>query len=42
MTAAVHATPKPWIDEADLHLDHFRAQVLRSTDPADYPLATDV
>ncbi len=42
MTAAVHATPKPWIDEADLHLDDFRAQVLRSTDPADYPLATDV
>jgi len=42
MTAAVHATPKPWIDEDDLHLDDFRAQVLRSTDPADYPLATDV
>jgi ectoine hydroxylase-related dioxygenase (phytanoyl-CoA dioxygenase family) len=42
MTTAVHATPKPWIDEADLHLDDFRAQVLRSTDPADYPLATDV
>jgi ectoine hydroxylase-related dioxygenase (phytanoyl-CoA dioxygenase family) len=42
MTAAVHATPKPWIDEDDLRLDDFRAQVLRSTDPADYPLATDV
>ncbi|HEX2399179.1 MAG TPA: phytanoyl-CoA dioxygenase family protein [Mycobacterium sp.] len=42
MTAAVHATPKPWIDEDGLRLDDFRAQVLRSTDPADYPLATDV
>jgi ectoine hydroxylase-related dioxygenase (phytanoyl-CoA dioxygenase family) len=42
MTAAVRATHKPWIDEADLRLDDFRAQVLRDTDPADYPLATDV
>jgi ectoine hydroxylase-related dioxygenase (phytanoyl-CoA dioxygenase family) len=42
MTATVRATPKPWIDEADLRLDDFRAQVLRETDPADYPLATDV
>jgi len=42
MTAAVHATPKPWIDEADLRLDDFRAQVLRSVDAAEYPLANGV
>jgi ectoine hydroxylase-related dioxygenase (phytanoyl-CoA dioxygenase family) len=42
MTAVVRATSKPWIDEADLRLDDFRAQVLRDTDPAAYPLATDV
>jgi ectoine hydroxylase-related dioxygenase (phytanoyl-CoA dioxygenase family) len=42
MTAAVHATHKAWIDEADLRLDDFRTQVLRTTDPADYPLASDV
>ncbi len=42
MTAAVRATHAAWIDEADLSLDDFRAQVLRNTDPADYPLATDV
>jgi ectoine hydroxylase-related dioxygenase (phytanoyl-CoA dioxygenase family) len=42
MAAAVHTTHKAWIDEADLRLDDFRAQVLRTTDPADYPLASDV
>ncbi len=42
MTASVHATHKPWIDEADLSLDDFRAQVLRNADPADYPFASDV
>jgi ectoine hydroxylase-related dioxygenase (phytanoyl-CoA dioxygenase family) len=42
MTAAAHAMHKPWIDEADLSLDDFRAQVLRNVDPADYPLASDV
>lgn len=42
MTAGVYATHKPWIDEADLRLDDFRAQVLRNVDAADYPLATDV
>jgi ectoine hydroxylase-related dioxygenase (phytanoyl-CoA dioxygenase family) len=42
MTAAVHTTHKPWIDEADLRLDDFRAQVLRSVNAADYPMATDV
>ncbi|HYZ68984.1 MAG TPA: phytanoyl-CoA dioxygenase family protein [Mycobacterium sp.] len=41
-SAAVDATHKPWIDEADLRLDDFRAQVLRTTDPADYPMAIDV
>ena len=42
MTGTVHATHKVWIDEADLRLDDFRAQVLRTADPADYPLASDV
>ena len=42
MTSTVHATHKVWIDAADLRLDDFRAQVLRTTDPADYPLASDV
>ena len=42
MTAAVHATRKPWIDAADLRLDDFRAQVLRSVDAADYPQASGV
>jgi ectoine hydroxylase-related dioxygenase (phytanoyl-CoA dioxygenase family) len=42
MTAAAHATRSAWIGEADLRLDDLRAQVLRHTYPADYPLATDV
>jgi ectoine hydroxylase-related dioxygenase (phytanoyl-CoA dioxygenase family) len=42
MTAAVHATHKAWIVEADLSLDDFCAQVLRTADAADYPLAGDV
>src|SRR5690242_17428879 len=42
MTAPVHAMHGAWIDEADLRLDDFRVQVIRSTDPAEYPLATDV
>ena len=42
MTAAVHATHKAWIDEADLSLDDFRVQVLRTAHPADYPLGSDV
>src|ERR1700752_2850975 len=42
MAAAVHTTHKAWIDGVDLRLDDFRAQVLRTTDPADYPLASDV
>ncbi|MBE1549173.1 ectoine hydroxylase-related dioxygenase (phytanoyl-CoA dioxygenase family) [Mycobacterium sp. OAS707] len=42
MTAAARATHCAWIDEADLRLDDFRAQVLRITDRAEYPMATDV
>jgi len=42
MTAAAHATHGAWIEEADLRLDDFRAQVLRDTDLTDYPLATEV
>jgi ectoine hydroxylase-related dioxygenase (phytanoyl-CoA dioxygenase family) len=42
MTAAAHATHSAWIEEADLRLDDFRAQVLRTADPADYPLASDI
>ncbi len=42
MAAPVSTTYSAWIDESDLSLDDFRAQVLRNTDPADYPLATDV
>jgi hypothetical protein len=41
MTAAIHATHKAWIDEADLSLDDFRVQELRTAHPADYPLASD-
>jgi ectoine hydroxylase-related dioxygenase (phytanoyl-CoA dioxygenase family) len=42
MTAAAHATHRPWIDEADLRLEDFRVQVLRGVDAADYPLADAV
>ena len=42
MTASVNTTYSPWIDESDCLLDDFRSQVLRDTDPADYPLAADV
>jgi len=42
MTATVRTTHKAWIDEADLRLDEFRAQVSRSVEPRDYPLASDV
>lgn len=42
MAAPVSTTCAAWIDEGDLRLDDFRAQVLRNADPADYPLATDV
>src|SRR6478735_8965809 len=39
MAAPVTATYQPWIDESDCRLDDFRADVLRDTDPEDYPLA---
>ena len=42
MAAPVTATYRAWIDESDCRLDDFRAHVLRDTDPADYPLASEV
>ena len=42
MAAPLSTTYRPWIDESDCGLDDFRAQVLRDTDLADYPLASDV
>ena len=42
MAAPVSTTYQPWIGESDCRLDDFRAQVLRDTEPADYPLAADV
>ena len=42
MAAPVKTTPAQWLGESDFHLDHFRAQVERDTDLADYPLADDV
>ena len=42
MAAPVKTAPAQWLGESDFHLDHFRAQVERDTDLADYPLADDV
>jgi ectoine hydroxylase-related dioxygenase (phytanoyl-CoA dioxygenase family) len=42
MAAPVSTTNQQWIDESDLRLEDFRAQVLRDVDLADFPLATDV
>jgi ectoine hydroxylase-related dioxygenase (phytanoyl-CoA dioxygenase family) len=42
MAAPVRTTFTPWIDESQCRLDDFRAQVLRDTDGADYPNASDV
>jgi len=42
MAAPVSTTNQQWIDEPDLRLEDFRAQVLRDVDLADFPLATDV
>ncbi|MGX9792533.1 phytanoyl-CoA dioxygenase family protein [Mycobacterium sp. MMS18-G62] len=39
MTAA---TRRVWITDDDCRLDEFVAQILRDTDPADYPLATQI
>lgn len=33
---------RAWIEQADCSLDEFRAQVSRTTDAADYPLAADI
>src|SRR5439155_21100100 len=42
MAASLSTKHQPWIDECGCRLEDFRAQVLRDTDLADYPLATDV
>ncbi|HET6732051.1 phytanoyl-CoA dioxygenase family protein [Mycobacterium sp.] len=42
MAGPLRTTRQPWIDESDCRLDDFRAQVLRDTALADYPLADDV
>jgi ectoine hydroxylase-related dioxygenase (phytanoyl-CoA dioxygenase family) len=42
MAAPANATYSAWIGESDCRLDDFREQVLRTTDPADYPLAAEV
>jgi ectoine hydroxylase-related dioxygenase (phytanoyl-CoA dioxygenase family) len=42
MAAPVSTTYRQWIDESDSRLEDFRAQVLRDTDLADFPMATDV
>lgn len=42
MTAAVRATRHAWMTDAHCSLDDFRAQVLCDTDPADYPLASEI
>ena len=40
MAAPVSTTYQPWIGESDCRLEDFRAQVLRDTDLADFPLAS--
>jgi ectoine hydroxylase-related dioxygenase (phytanoyl-CoA dioxygenase family) len=42
MAAPVSTTYQPWIDESACRLEDFRTHVLRDTNPADYPFATDV
>jgi ectoine hydroxylase-related dioxygenase (phytanoyl-CoA dioxygenase family) len=42
MTAGLRTTRQTWMTDADCSLDDFRAQVLRDTDPADYPLASEI
>jgi ectoine hydroxylase-related dioxygenase (phytanoyl-CoA dioxygenase family) len=42
MAAPSITSDHAWVDERDLRLSDLRAQVLRSTDPADYPLAAGV
>ncbi|MDZ4266833.1 MAG: phytanoyl-CoA dioxygenase family protein [Mycobacterium sp.] len=42
MAAPVNMASAPWIGESECDLEEFRAQVERSTDLADYPLAEEV
>lgn len=42
MTTPLAAAHSAWIGESDCHLDDFRAEVSRRTDPADYPHAGDI
>jgi ectoine hydroxylase-related dioxygenase (phytanoyl-CoA dioxygenase family) len=42
MAAPVTTHRGAWIEESDCDLDDLHAQVSRATDPADYPIATDV
>lgn len=45
MTTTLRTSPtghRAWIEDSDCSLDEFRAHVSRTTDAADYPLATDV
>ncbi|BBX91719.1 phytanoyl-CoA dioxygenase family protein [Mycolicibacterium boenickei] len=42
MTATMRTGYRAWIEEADCSLDDFRAQVSRTTDAAEYPLAADI
>jgi len=42
MAAPTSITHRAWLDDADCDLDAFRALVSRETDPADYPMASDV
>lgn len=42
MTAPVRTTDPPWIGESECRIDDFRTQVLRDTERADYPNATEV
>jgi ectoine hydroxylase-related dioxygenase (phytanoyl-CoA dioxygenase family) len=42
MSAAVRTPRQTWMTEDACSIDDFRAQVLRETDPADYPLSTEI
>ncbi|MCP9273465.1 phytanoyl-CoA dioxygenase family protein [Mycolicibacterium arenosum] len=42
MTTPLGTAHGAWIDEADCRLDDLHAEVSRHTDPAEYPLASDV
>lgn len=42
MSTPTDTRHRPWIEAADLQLDDFRAQVQRTTDPADFPYADEV